>query len=49
MVDLSNIKESRIQDLSLEDPGIEEAVEYLSSGGGGERGQILFYYPRFTV
>ena len=33
-VDLSNIIESRLQDLSVEDPGIEEVVEYLSSGGG---------------
>ena len=32
-VDLSNTIESRLQDLSVEDPGIEEVVEYLSSGG----------------
>ena len=32
-VDFSNILESRLQDLNVEDPGMEEAVEYLSSGG----------------
>ena len=33
-VDLSNSIESKLHNLSVENPGIEEAVEYLSSGGG---------------